>query len=261
MKIIVCIKQVPNVREVTWNTETGSMNRQGLPSVINLNDRHAIESALQLREAHGGEVTVLSMGPPQVEEALREALGMGADEAIQLTDTKFAGSDTWATAYTLGLAIKKIEGWDLILCGVEAMDGNTAQVGPQVAEQLDVPLISYAVDIEIADARVRCRQRLGICDRILSAGLPALLTVDRTANQPRFPAMDTIMASYEKEIPVWGPEALDGDMSRFGLQGSPTRLKRIYQTKRQRGEVEMLNGSPEEAAGTLVAKLKEQHLI
>ena len=121
MNTIVCIKQVPNVREVTWNTETGSMNRQGLPSIINLNDKHTIEAALQLKEAHGGEVTVLSMGPPQVEEALREALGMGADHAIQLTNAGFSGSDTWATSYTLALAIRKLEDWDLILCGVEAI--------------------------------------------------------------------------------------------------------------------------------------------
>jgi electron transfer flavoprotein beta subunit len=156
MNIIVCIKQVPNVTKVSWDAD-GSLIRTGLPAIINPVDKNAIEAALQLKEKHGGKVTVISMGPDQVEEALREALSMGADEAIQLTDKTFAGADTWATSYTLGVAIKKIGGFDLIITGVEAMDGNTAQVGPQIAEYLGVPLLSYAVDIEVSGGKIKIK--------------------------------------------------------------------------------------------------------
>jgi electron transfer flavoprotein beta subunit len=151
MKIIVCIKQVPDVKEVKWDPETGSLIRKGIPSIINPNDRNALEAALQLREAHGGEVIVLSMGPSQVEEALREALAMGADRAVQLTDKGFAGSDTWATTYALGLAIRKMAPWDLVVCGKEAVDGMTAQVGPQLAEFLRIPQLTYALSLSIVE--------------------------------------------------------------------------------------------------------------
>ena len=137
MNIVVCIKQVPNVTEVSWDPKTGALIRKGIPSIINPNDKNAIEAALQLKEDHGGSVTVMSMGPSQVDEALREALGIGADKVIQLTDKEFAGSDTWATAYTLGLAIQRMGEYDLIICGKEAIDGMTAQVGPQLAEYLN----------------------------------------------------------------------------------------------------------------------------
>ena len=158
MNIIVCIKQVPDVTEVSWDPETGSLIRKGIPSIINPNDKNAIEAALQLKEMNGGEVTVISMGPSQVEEALREALGMGVDRAIQLTAKQFAGSDTWATAYTLGLAMKKIGQYDLIICGKEAIDGMTAQVGPQLAEYLGLPQLAYAMHIEVVDSKVRVQK-------------------------------------------------------------------------------------------------------
>jgi electron transfer flavoprotein beta subunit len=261
MKIIVCIKQVPDVTEVKWDPETGSLIRKGVPSIINPNDRNAIEAALQLKERHGGEVTVLSMGPSQVEEALREALGMGADKAIQLTDKRFAGSDTWATAYTLGLAVKKIGQYDLIICGKEAIDGMTAQVGPQLAEYLDIPQLTYAAHIEIADSKVRVKQKLGDCLRLLEAPMPALITIEREAYQPRVAPMDTILEAYGKEIPVWNPEDLNGKEDNFGLKGSPTRLRRVYTPKLIKGRVEMLEGGPEEAARQLVGKLKEKYII
>ncbi len=261
MKIIVCIKQVPDVTEVKWDPETGSLIRKGVPSIINPNDRNAIEAALQLKERHGGEVTVLSMGPSQVEEALREALGMGADKAIQLTDKRFAGSDTWATAYTLGLAVKKIGQYDLIICGKEAIDGMTAQVGPQLAEYLNIPQLTYAAHIEIADAKVRVKQKLGDCLRLLETPMPALITVEREAYQPRVAPMDTILEAYGKEIPVWNPEDLNGKEDYFGLKGSPTKLRRVYTPKLIKGRVEMLEGGPEGAARQLVRKLKEKYII
>jgi len=261
MNIIVCIKQVPDVTEVKWDPETGSLIRKGIPSIINPNDKNALEAALQVREMHGGVVTVLSMGPSQVEEALREALGMGADTAIQLSDRRFAGSDTWATAYTLGLAVKKIGQYDLIMCGTEAVDGMTAQVGPQLSEYLDIPQLTYATQIEIIDKKVRVKQKLGDYDRLLEAPLPALITIEREAFRPRIAPMDTILEAYGKEIPVWKPEDLNGEEDHFGLKGSPTRLRKVYTPKLLKGKVEMLEGGPEEVAGKLIGKLKEKYII
>lgn len=261
MNIIVCIKQVPDVTEVKWDPETGALIRKGVPSIINPNDKNAIEAALRLREIHGGEVTVLSMGPSQVEEALREALGMGADKAIQLTDRRFAGSDTWVTSYTLGLAVNKIRGWDLIICGKEALDGMTAQVGPQLAEYLGIPQLTYAISIAVNDGRVKIRQKLGDLHRVLQAPMPALITVEREINRPRVAPMDTIIEAYNKEIPVWKADDLCGEDENFGLRGSPTRLRKVYTPKLLKGKVETLEGGPEETARKLVEKLKEKHVI
>ena len=261
MNIIVCIKQVPNVSEVKWDPETGALIRKGVPSIINPNDKNAIEAALQLRERHGGEVTILSMGPSQVEEALREALGMGADHAIRLTDKKFAGSDTWVTSYTLGLAIQRIGQWDLVICGKEALDGMTAQVGPQLAEHLDIPQLTYATDLEVVNTRIRIRQKLGDIYRVLEAPLPALITVEREANQPRVAPVDCIIEAYNKEISVWRADDLNGDDENFGLKGSPTKLKKVYTPKLLKGTAEIFEGSPEEAAHRLIARLKEKYII
>jgi len=261
MNIIVCIKQVPNVKEVKWDPGTGSLIRKGIPSILNPNDRNAIEAALQLRENHGGEVMILSMGPSQVEEALREALAMGADKAVQLTGKGFAGSDTWATSYTLGLAIRKMGNWDLILCGKEAMDGMTAQVGPELAEFLKIPQLTYAVSLAVEDRKVRITQKLGKVQRVLETSLPALVTVEREINEPRIAPMDRIMEAYEKEIPVWSPEDLEGDPARFGLEGSPTRLRKVFSPKVLKGKVQMLPGGPKEAAVELIRVLKEKYIL
>jgi electron transfer flavoprotein beta subunit len=261
MDIIVCIKQVPNVKEVKWDAETGSLIRKGVPSIINPNDKNAIEAALQLREKHGGAVTVLSMGPSQVEEALREALGTGVDRAVQLTDKQFAGSDTWATAYTLGLAIQKIGRWDLIICGKEALDGMTAQVGPQLAEYLNIPQLTYAMEIEVTDAKVQIKQKLGNFHRNLQASMPVLITVEREINQPRVAPIDTIIQAYSKEITVWKADDLNGENEHFGLNGSPTKLRKVYTPKLLKGKVKMLGGEPEEAARKLIQILRQKCMI
>ena len=261
MNIIVCIKQVPDVTEVSWDPETGSLIRKGIPSIINPNDKNAIEAGLQLREMNGGEVTVISMGPSQVEEALREALGMGVDRAIQLTAKEFAGSDTWATAYTLGLAVKKIDHFDLIICGKEAIDGMTAQVAPELAEYLGIPQLTYATHIEVVDSKVRVQQKLGGLDRVLEAPMPALITVERGAYEPRVAPMDTILEAYGKEIPVWKVDDLDGEVENLGLKGSPTKLRKVYTPKLIKGKVEMLEGGPEDVARKFVGKLKEKYII
>lgn len=261
MRIVVCIKQVPDAREVKWDPETGALIRKGVPSVINPNDKNAIEAALQLREKQGGEVTVLSMGPSQVEDALREALGMGANKAIRLTDRKFAGADTWATSYTLGLAIQKIADWDLVICGKETFDGMTAQVGPQLAEYLNIPQLTYAVHIEINGSEARIKQKLGDRQRVLSTQIPALITVEREINEPRIPAMDRIIDAYNKEIPVWKAEDINGDIEHFGLKGSPTKLRKVYAPKLKKGDVELLDGSPADAARKLIEILKQKYVI
>jgi len=260
MKIIVCIKQVPDVKEAKFD-ENGSLIRTGLPSIINPNDRHAIEAALTLKETHGGEVTVISMGPPQVEEALREALGMGCDKAILVTDRKFGGADCWATAYTLGLAIQKIGTYDMIITGVEAMDGNTAQVGPEIADFLKLPLCSYALEISCENGRVRVLQSLNPVVRELEAPLPCLITAEKALNEPRVAPMDKIMEAYEKEIVMWGFEDLNGNPEYFGLKGSPTRIRKVFAPTRVKGKVEILDGDPAEAARKLVEKLKEHNML
>ncbi|PIE71379.1 MAG: electron transfer flavoprotein subunit beta [Deltaproteobacteria bacterium] len=260
MNIIVCIKQVPDVAEVKWD-ENGSLIRTGLPSIINPNDKHAIEAALTLKDTHGGTVTVLSMGPPQVESALREALGMGCDQAILLTDRKFGGADCWATAYTLGLAIKKVGAVDMVITGVEAMDGNTAQVGPEIADFLGLPLCSYALDISCEDGKVTVLQNMGEVVRELEAPLPCLITAEKELNDPRIPPMDMLMEAYEKDIITWGMDDLDGEAGNFGLKGSPTRLRKVFTPKRVKGKVEILEGDPAESARKLVEKLKEHNLI
>jgi electron transfer flavoprotein beta subunit len=260
MNIIVCIKQVPDVTEVKWD-ENGSLIRTGLPSIINPNDKHALEAALALKDVHGGTITVISMGPPQVEESLREALGMGCDRAILLTDRKFGGADCWATAYTLGLAIRKIGSFDMVITGVEAMDGNTAQVGPEIADFLKLPLCSYALDIRCEGDKVFVLQNMGDMVRELEAPLPCLITAEKELNEPRVAPMDMLMEAYAKEIEIWGMDVLDGDPANFGLKGSPTRLRKVFSPKRIKGKVEILEGDPVESARKLVEKFKEHNFI
>ncbi len=261
MNIIVCIKQVPNVKEVKWDPDTGNLIRTGLPSIINVNDKNALEAALVLKEKHGGKVTVISMGPPQVEESLREALGMGVDEAVQLSDKAFAGADCWATSHTLALAVKKLSGADLVLLGVEAMDGNTAQVGPELAEALGLPILSYALSIDVDGKAVKVTQKLGDVVRVLEADLPAVITVEKEANEPRVAPMDCVLEACEKDVPVWKAETIGADEENCGLKGSPTRLRKIFSPKVTRGQVELFSGSLDEVAEKFVAKLKELYYL
>lgn len=201
------------------------------------------------------------MGPHQVEESLREALGMGCDKAILVTDRKFGGADCWATAYTLGLAIQKIGSYDLIVTGVEAMDGNTAQVGPELADFLKLPLCSYAIQLSCENGKARVLQNMGVHVRELEAPLPCLVTADKELNTPRVAPMDKVMEAYEKEIVMWGFDELKGDPANFGLKGSPTRIRKVFTPKRVRAKVEILQGDPAEASRKLVEKLKEHSLI
>jgi electron transfer flavoprotein beta subunit len=201
------------------------------------------------------------MGPPQAEEALREALSMGADRGLLLSDRHFAGADTWATAYTLGLAMKKIGTFDLILCGKESADGMTAHVGPQLAEFLNLTQLTYATAIDIHDHLVEIRQKVEHGYRILKSPLPALVTVEREMNQPRIPPMDQIMEAFQKEVLRWSAEELGGEVGHFGLKGSPTQTRRVYTKKMEKGKVQFLEGEAGEKVQQLVQILKQGGLI
>jgi len=262
MHTIVCIKQVPETTEIRWNPETGALIRESSSGVLNRNDKHAIEAALRLRQMHGGSITALSMGPPQADEALREALSMGVDTAVLLCDTCFAGADTLATSYILSLAIQRMAGFDLILCGKETSDGMTAQVGPQLAELLNLPQLTYATGISIRNHSVRVTQKLNGDLRVLETSMPALITVEPHSNQPRIPPMDSIMETYrDKEVQVWSRGDLGQGGEYFGLEGSPTTTKRVYRKEVKRGAVTMLKGEPDEAAVALIAELKGRGLL
>jgi electron transfer flavoprotein alpha/beta subunit len=260
MNIVVCIKQVPNVAEVPIDRETGSLIREGVPSIINPEDKNAIEEALRLREKHGGKVTIITMGPPQAEEALREALAMGADEAILLCDRAFAGADTLATSYTLGCAINRIRHFDLVLCGREAIDGNTAQVGPELAEYLKIPQITYAQKVEIEGDAIKVQRALEDRWEWVETKLPALVSVIRLINEPRIPAMDAVMDAYAKELAVWKLQDIGADPEMTGLPGSPTKTTRMF-TPPPRGKGEMIEGSAQEMVQKLMARLKDKHLV
>ena len=262
MNTIVCIKQVPATSEIGWDPKTGTLIREGADGVLNLTGKHALEAALRLQEQHGGHSTALSMGPPQAEEALREALSMGIDRAILLSDCAFAGADTLSTAYTLSLAAKKIGRYDLILCGKESSDGMTAQVGPQIAEFLNLPQLTCATEITIEDPSVRIKQKVEDGFRILKTPLPAVITVEREIHQPRIPTMDTIMEAYRsKEVTVWTARDLNGDPGLLGLGGSPTQSRAVYTRHVKKGEVTMLEGEPDEVAEKLIETLRLKALL
>lgn len=256
MNIIVCIKQVPDTAEIRINPETNTLMREGVPSIINPFDLHAIEAALQIREQVGGRVTVLTMGPPQAETSLREAVSMGADEAVLLSDKAFAGSDTWATSYTLAQAIKKL-GADIVFCGKQAIDGDTAQVGPETAEFLGIPHISYIRKIEeVKDNYIKVERLMDEGYDIVESSLPVLLTVVRELNQPRMPSLKGKMAAKKAEIKKMGMADIGADEENLGLRGSPTQVKNIFAPE-VKAERKMVNGTPEEQVDNLIKELKE----
>lgn len=260
MRIIVCIKQVPDSGEVRFDKETHTMIREGLPSIINPFDENAIEAALQLREKHGGEVIVISMGAPPAAEQLRQTIAMGADQTILLSDRRFALADTLATAYSLATAIKKIGGYDLLLFGKQAIDGDTAQVGPGVAELLGLPQITYVRKIRVEDGKVTAERVLEDSCEIVQANLPAVLTVVKEINQPRHASLKGVLKAKKVQIPIWKPEDIDADMTRIGREGSRTVVIKTFSPE-PRGESEQLSGAPDEIAEVLFARLRRQNII
>jgi len=254
MKIIVCVKQVPDTAEIRINPETNTLIRDGVPSIINPYDMHAIEAGLQIKERAGGNVTVITMGPPQAETALRDAISMGADNAVLLTDRAFAGSDTWATAYTLAKAIEHL-GADIILCGKQAIDGDTAQVGPEIAEFLDIPHIAYIRKIEdIKDDRIVVQRLMEDGFDVVESSLPVLLTVVRELNVPRMPSLKGKIAAKKAEIKKLTASDIKAEEGSLGLKGSPTQVRNIFapETKKDR---KMLEGTTEEKVDVLIKEL------
>lgn len=255
MNIVVCVKQVPDTNEVNWDPETKTLIREGIAQIVNPFDKNALEAALQIRESLGGTVTLISMGPPQAKEALKECLAMGADEAIILSDKAFAGSDTWATSYTLAKGIKKLKDYHLILCGKQAVDGETAQVGPGLAEHLGIPQVTCVHKINYINNNLLEVERSieGGAERI-QVKLPALLTCDKSLNEPRYATLKGIMKANQREIPLYSAEDLQAKPSHLGLKGSPTQVKKIFSPeKRSKGEI--IKGEAKEAARILAEKI------
>jgi len=261
MDIIVCIKQVPATTEVKINPQTNTLVREGIESIINPFDNYAIEESLRIRERLGGTVTVLSMGPPQAEKALRDALSLGCDDAILLSDRAFSGADTLATSYTLAQGIRKMGNFDLIICGKQAIDGDTAQVGPGVAENLGIPCVTYVKKIEeLKEGYIKVERMMEEGYEILRSPLPVLLTVVKEINEPRLPSLKGMMKARKAEITVWNAADLVCEMNRIGQPGSPTWVSKIFAPPPREGG-EMLIGSAEEQAEKLIQKLREAMLI
>ena len=257
MNIIVCIKQVPDTTEIKIDRETNTLIREGVESIINPFDLYAIEEALKLKEIHGGKITALSMGPPQVETALRESIAMGIDEIILLTDRKFAGADTWATSLTLAEAIRKIGDYDLILFGQQAIDGDTAQVGPGVATHLELPQTCYVKEVESVENGKMIVKRLmedGF-DRI-EMTLPAVLTVVKDINTPRLPSLRGKRNAKKAELIIWNADNLGLDENIIGLNGSPTQVVKIFSPELKKGG-EKHELPADELVEILFNKLKE----
>lgn len=258
MNIVVCIKQVPNTTQVRINPETNTLIREGVECIINPFDMYAIEEGIRLREKFKGLVTVISMGPPQAEQALREAISMGCDEAILVTDRGFAGSDTWATSYVLSRAIKKIGDFDIIICGKQASDGDTAQVGPGISTHLDIPQVTYAKKIEeITRTKARVERMTEEGFEIIETPIPCLLTVVKEINEPRLPSLKGKMRARKLDITKWNAEDLNCDFDKIGLDGSPTRVVKIFTPPaRKRGVI--LKGEVHEIIDKLAGELKNE---
>lgn len=263
VNIVVLIKQVPNTTEVKLDPKTGNLIREGVETIINPDDLHAVDTAVSLTEIQGGTVTVLTMGPPQAIDALSEAMGMGANKAVLLSDRAFAGADTWATSHTLGKAIRHLGDFDLVLAGRQAIDGDTAQVGPQVADFLGLPQVTYVFDIEsVTEDSVIVKRRLEDGYERVECKLPALLTVIPGAKQPRHPVMAKLLAACRERAPieVWNAADIRVTTSEVGLEGSLTQVMKTFAPKFER-QSEILEGSTSEMVENLIARFKNNKLI
>jgi electron transfer flavoprotein beta subunit len=255
MNIAVCLKQVPDTTEVRIDPATNTLIRQGVASIINPFDLFALEAALRIKEAAGGAVTLISMGPPQAEEALREGLGFGADEAVLLTDRAFAGADTWATSLTLAKAIDKLGPFDLVICGKQAIDGDTAQVGPGVATHLGWPFVAYVKAFQVTEnGRLRVSRMMDDGHQVIDLTLPGLLTVVREVGEPRPPSLKAKMRAKKAEIKTLGAADLGLDQGAVGLAGSFTQVVKVF-APGVRAEREMIEGEPEVMARSVLEKL------
>ena len=260
LNIIVCIKQVPDTTEVKLDPKTNTLIRDGVPSIINPDDKAGLEAALRLKDQVGAEITVLTMGPLKAVEALREALAMGGDKAVLVTDRAFGGADTWATSSTLASAIRKIGNYDLIITGRQAIDGDTAQVGPQIAEHLGLVNISYVEDISVEDNSIIAKRQYEDRHHMVRAKLPCLITALSEMNEPRYMTPGGILDAYQAEIQTFTRVDLDVEDENIGLKGSPTRVFRSF-TKQGKGKGTVVQLDPKESAGWLIERMQEKFII
>lgn len=262
MNIIVCIKQVPDTTEVKIDPVTNTLIRQGVPSIVNPFDKNAVEAALQLKGKHGGTVTVISMGPPQAQEALKECLAMGADSAVLISDRAFGGADTLATSYALAAAIRKLGQYDLIICGKQAIDGDTAQVGPETAEHLGIAQVTYVAKMELTGDTMTVEREHEDGYEVIEVKLPALVSVIKSAEyEPRFPSVKGTMKANRTEIPVWTAADVQADEERIGLKGSPTKVSKIFSPPRRTQGIVISKDTARDNVSALLEKLAEAKII
>ncbi|MDO5517315.1 MAG: electron transfer flavoprotein subunit beta/FixA family protein [Clostridium sp.] len=259
MNIVVCVKQVPDTTVVKIDPKTGTLIRDGVPSIINPEDRHALEAALKMKEEIGGKVTVVSMGLPMAKAALREALCMGADEAVLLTDRALGGADTLATSKAIAGVIKKLNA-DIVLAGRQAIDGDTAQVGPEIAEHLDIPQVTYVQDVKVEGDTLIVNRALEDGHQVVEVKTPCLLTAIEELNTPRYMNVARIFETNDDEIKVMGAADIDVPVEQLGLKGSPTKVKKSM-TKEVKGAGELVKEEPKEAVAYVLGKLQEKHYI
>jgi len=264
MNIIVCIKQVPDAKDVRLDPKTNTMAREGVESIMNPFDRHAVEEGVRLKEQHGGTVTVLSMGPPQAEAILREAVSCGADEAVLVSDRAFAGADTWATALTLSAAIRPaVPDFSLIMMGKQAIDGDTAQVGPEVAEILSLPQITYGVEIRLTPnkKRIRVKRETENGYEVLEARLPAMVSASKGEPIRRVPSFQDVLNARLKAVSFLSAADLDLDETELGLKGSYTQVVKVFPPRQKQGGIKFEDVDPEVGARKIAAFLREEGFI
>ena len=261
MEIVVCVKQVPDTTEVKIDPVTNTLVRQGVPSIVNPFDVNAVEEAIRLKEKHGGKVTVISMGPPQAKDALKECLAMGADAAILISDRAFGGSDTLATSYTLASAIRKLGKVDIVFFGKQAIDGDTAQVGPETAEHLGIAQVTYVAKIDVEGDVVRAQREHDDGYEVIEVKLPIAVSVVKSINEPRFPTVKGLMKANRAEIPVWTANDLVVDENRLGLKGSPTKVLKIFTPTHRAQGVIIQKDTAREAVAELFQKLSDAKII
>jgi electron transfer flavoprotein, beta subunit len=262
-KILVCAKQVPDTNEIKINPETGTLIRDGVPSILNNDDANALEEALKIKDMHPDtHITVVSMGPPQAQDMLFECIAMGADEAVLLSDRAVGGSDTWATSNALTATIRKIGEFDLIFAGRQAIDGDTAQVGPQIAEKLGIPQVTYVEEFKIEPnmKEITVKRQLEDGYELIKLNTPCMLTAIKELNEPRYMSMKGIF-NKDKKISVWSAADVEVDLNTVGLKPSPTNVFRSF-TPKPKGKGVTLDGDTEkDIAKTLLINLKKKHII
>ena len=260
MKIVVCVKQVPDTKGGVKFNPDGTLDRSAMLAIMNPDDKAGLEAALRLKDQYGAEVTVVTMGLPKAEEVLREAMAMGADNGVLVTDRVLGGADTWATSTTIAGALRNLD-YDLIITGRQAIDGDTAQVGPQIAEHLGLPVISYAQDIKVEGDSVIVERQFEDGYHVLKAKMPCLVTALSELNEPRYMTPGGIFDAFDKEVTVWGRADLkDVDDSNLGLKGSPTKIAKASD-KVRKGAGEKVALDTDEAVSYLIGKFKEKHII